>query len=183
MVQREEADQVVQRPEPGPNPGRCRHGNARIGAVATILALALFGAACSSNHAPARSASDTTNVASTGAPSSTAGGAGQLCSTQAQPPGTPGSYSEGSGGTTFTLSLTGCNWSLTARGHNQPIDGTWTYAATTKEIAFTEKEGLCGPVTGTYTWAVSGNDLTMNLVSDTCTARTEQFAGVTWHKT
>jgi len=106
----------------------------------------------------------------------------QPCTTQPQPPGTPGTFSETNGTATFTLSIAGCKWSLAASGQTSPIDGSWTYSTSTSQVSFTEAEGLCGPATGVYKWAFAGDTLTMTKVSDTCSARSDQFDGRAWRK-
>ncbi len=70
------------------------------------------------------------------------------CATQDQPPGTPGTFSQSNGGTSFSLSIDGCDWTVTATSNYTLITGTWMYSRTSGEIAFTETAGLCGPVKG-----------------------------------
>ncbi|HVA87928.1 MAG TPA: hypothetical protein VNF73_16600, partial [Candidatus Saccharimonadales bacterium] len=61
------------------------------------------------------------------------------------------------------------------------ISGTWTYAV--GALRFVETSGgTCGTQAGSYSWSFDGKAVTLGLIADPCTVRSQDFVSGPWTK-
>jgi hypothetical protein len=169
--------------------------------TASTLVL-LLAAACAAASVP----NPSTQVAPTGSATADAlakpiaaqpntAGSGRLAAINAEPSGTPGAAEVGAttlplgsytnplahgGPGILTLSAGGQYEAIVSETDRTPVKGTWK--VTSDQIEFTETEGACPGIQGTYKWASDGKVLRFWLVQDTCAPRAGDLVSGPWTK-